>query len=63
MVMESAGAMVSVNCLEAVWCVGEVESVTVTLTVLELVAEGVPEITPVVAFILKPVGSPVAAHV
>jgi hypothetical protein len=40
-----------------------VASVTVTFTVLVLGVEGLPEISPVVALMLKPVGNPVCVHV
>ena len=52
---------VKVNCFSAVWAVGTLESVTVMVKV-ELgggvvVDVGVPVISPVVAFRLKPAGS------
>ena len=64
-VIVRAGTMVSINWAVAVWCVGKVESVTVTLTVyvLEVVTLGVPLMTPVLGLIDIVEGSPVADHV
>lgn len=44
-------------------CVGLVESVTVTVTMPDHAAAGVPVIAPVEAFIVRPVGKPVAEYV
>jgi hypothetical protein len=62
-VILSAGAIVTDRFLVAVACVGLLESVTVTATVLVPDAVGVPPIAPVDAFSVRPAGSPVAVHV
>jgi len=62
-VIVSTFPMASTNCFATDWWVGLVASVTVAVTVLVLVVEGVPEISPVVALMLKPVGNPVCVHV
>ena len=62
-VMASCGVVVNERLAVAVRCVGEVESVTVTDTVLVPAVVGVPVIAPVEALIDRPVGRPVAAQV
>ena len=61
-VIARAEAMVSDNCLEAVWCVGLVESVTVMLTVNVPPAAGVPAIVPAAGSMAIGEGSPVAVQ-
>ena len=61
--MVSTGAIVSERAAEAVACVGEVESVTVTVAELAPAAVGVPEIWPLLELMLKPAGNPVADQV
>jgi hypothetical protein len=56
----TVGATVSENCLELVCGVGVVASVTVTVTVVETAAPGVPEITPELVLMDNPDGSPLA---
>src|SRR4051794_31807044 len=58
--MSTPGAMVSVNCLDAVEAVGWRASVTVIVTLLEPAAGAVPVITPVAVLIISGDGSPVA---
>src|SRR4051794_32681814 len=60
--MDNAGVIVSVRSRFTDWCVGEVESVTVTVMVPELAAPGVPEITPA-ADMFTPAGRPLAVQV
>ena len=61
-VMTSGATIVSDRFLVAVRCVGFVESVTVTATVLVPVAVGVPPMTPLAASMLNPAGKPEADH-
>jgi len=56
------GETVSASVLLTDCCVGAVESVTVSLTLLDPVVVGVPEITPLVALLARPAGRPVADH-
>jgi hypothetical protein len=58
----SAGAITSGRFFVAVVC-DALESLTVTETLLVPAAVGVPLIAPVVAFRVRPAGSPVAIHV
>ena len=62
-VMLSSDRIASVRSLLTVRCVGPVESVAVTVTVLVPAAVGVPEIAPVVALIPRPAGRLVADQV
>ena len=59
------GAIVIVSpVVDAVWCVGVVESVTVMVTGLAVTAVvGVPPMAPVLALIDSPPGRPVAEYV
>jgi hypothetical protein len=59
----SAGATISDRLRVAVSFEGLVESVTVSTTELVPAAVGVPPITPLDEFSVKPAGRPVAAHV
>jgi hypothetical protein len=56
-------AIVNVSVREPVRWVGVVESVTVSVTLLEPIVVGVPEIAPVVGAIDSPTGRSDAAHV
>jgi hypothetical protein len=60
--MASLAEMVSVKVAEAVCAVGVAESVTVTVTLLELAVVGVPVIWPVVKLMANGEGNPVADH-
>ena len=62
-VIESGPVIVRDNCTVLLCAMGDVESVTVMFTVPEVAAAGVPEMAPVDAFIVRPVGRPVADHV
>jgi hypothetical protein len=59
--MTSCVTTVSTSVLEALCC-GEVESVTVMVTLLVPAAVGMPDMTPVPALMVKPAGSPLAAQ-
>ena len=59
----SVATTVSVRLLVMVRCVGVVESVTVTTTVLAPEAVGDPDMAPVEASSVKPAGRPVADQV
>ncbi len=61
--MVKPATMFKENVLDALWGVGDEESVTVTVTVLVPAAVGVPLICPVLALIAKPAGNPAALHV
>jgi hypothetical protein len=56
--MDKAAALIVIlSCLLAVWCVGVVESVAVTVKVEVPAAVGVPEIAPVDALRFNPAGN------
>ena len=61
--MVRPAAMFKENVLDALCGVGDVESVTVTVTVLVPAAVGVPVICPELALIVSPAGNPAAPHV
>ncbi len=63
MMVSGAGLMVRLSVTLAVWAVGEVESVTLIVTLPLLAAAGVPVMAPVEALIESGVGSPVADQV
>jgi hypothetical protein len=56
------GKIESVSVLLTDWCVGAVESVTVSVTVLDPVAAGVPEIAPLAGLMVRLAGRPLADH-
>ena len=56
-VIESAEATVMLSDLVAVWAVGTVESVALTVNVVVPVAFGVPVMAPVLAFKVAQIGS------